>query len=384
MVTLRSRVRRGQMTDTAAALCVLALSVTALLNHPHPGGTIRPVDWAVTFVAPWVLLFQRRAPVALTWLAIGAAWLSTALHWRTATLGLLAVAMLYPLARERSARAVWPPALAIAASIAVEWIRAGNNWTQLWAFAAVLATLVLLGVNARVRHAYLTELERRAHRLEAERDQRARLAVADERARIAREMHDIVAHHLTVIVALSDGAALTAEAAPARAAHTMGQVSTTGRQALGDIRRLVGVLRDASGAPEGRGPQPGLDDLDRLAAQVRAAGVPVRLTQHGQPGAWGPAASLAVYRIVQEALTNVLKHAGPAAEATVEVRYTTSGVEIQVTDRGTGTPMPGEPGAGIAGMRERAESYDGQLTAGPEPDGGWRVHATLCFAEATR
>src|SRR5262249_49944177 len=157
-----------------------------------------------------------------------------------------------------------------------------------------------------------------------DRDQQAQLAVATERTRIAREMHDIVAHNLAVIVALADGAAATATTAPQRAADVMQQVSTTGRQALGEMRRPVGLLRDGKQDADAEGrvrePQPGLDDIDRLVEQIRAAGVQVALTREGVPGSWGPGAGLAVYRIVQEALTNTLKHAGPRAAAQVRLR----------------------------------------------------------------
>jgi signal transduction histidine kinase len=377
--------RRPLLTDAAAALCITAVSVTALLNHVDPGHPARAIDWLITAVVPLVLLGQRRASVLVAWALIAGAWLGAAVPVQTPVIALVAVVALYPLARERPLRYVWPPAAVIGVSIAAAWIHGGHPWTQLWAFAAVLAALVLLGVNARTRRAYLTGLEERSRRLEIERDQRARLAVVDEQARIAREMHDIVAHHLTVIVTLSDGAAMTAETAPRRASQTMDQVSATGRAALGDMRRLVSVLRGDQNDPatDPRGPQPGIDDIDNLAAQIRAAGVPVRIVRHGTPGRWGPAANLAVYRILQEALTNVLKHAGTNARAVVELTYTPSNVDIVVTNTGTGpagTDRSGA-GAGMVGMRERAEAYDGFLHAGPGRDGGWKVHATLQFDE---
>ena len=232
MATPAAVTRRGLLTDAVAAACVAAVSVTAVLSHPHPGQPPRAVDWLVTATVPLALPAGRRAPVLVAWSVIAAAWLGAAASVHTPALVLVAVAALYPLARERPLRYVWPPALVIAGSIAFAWIRGGHPWVQLWAFGAGLAALILAGVNARTRRAFLTELEERSRRLEIDRDQRARLAVADERARIAREMHDIVAHHLTVIVTLSDGAALTAESAPRRASQTMGQVSATGRAAL--------------------------------------------------------------------------------------------------------------------------------------------------------
>jgi len=181
-----------------------------------------------------------------------------------------------------------------------------------------------------------------------------------------------------VMVALADGAALTATAAPERAADTMHKVSATGRQALGEMRRLLGVLRDDDA---GRTPQPGLGNLDALVEQVRAAGMQVALTTEGVPGAWGPGAGLAIYRIVQEALTNTLKHAGPEASAHVRLRYRDDAADVEVSD--DGAYQPAAPalaaGHGLAGMTERAAAYGGHLEAGPRAGGGWRVHVSMRF-----
>jgi signal transduction histidine kinase len=200
-------------------------------------------------------------------------------------------------------------------------------------------------------------------------------------------MHDVVAHSLAVMIALADGAARSATSTPERAADAMGKVSATGREALGEMRRLLGVLQDAGDGGGGRSPQPGLDDLDALVAQVRSAGPRVTLAVAGVPGAWGPGAGLAVYRIVQEALTNTLKHAGPDAAARVRLRYAADGVEIEVTDDGGRRPRAVQPpgaghGHGLAGMAERAAAFGGVVTAEPCADGpGWRVHAQLRPAE---
>jgi signal transduction histidine kinase len=291
----------------------------------------------------------------------------------------------YTVARHRPRRHLWP-AVAAGVPFAVAWLWNGGPWWDLVAMGAILAATLLLGINLRTRQAYLAALEDRARRLEQEREQQARLAVATERARIAREMHDIVAHNLAVMVALADGAGYAAATSPDRAAEAMRKVSASGREALSEMRRLVGLLRDGEPAdPDGRSPQPGLDDLDRLVAQVRAAGVTVAVSREGVPGAWGPGAGLAIYRIVQEALTNVLKHAGPRAGAEVRLRYEPARAEVEVLDDGAGRPAVTVPAAGrhgLAGMAERAASYDGQLRAGPRPGAGWRVHAYLRFARS--
>lgn len=284
----------------------------------------------------------------------------------------------YTVARHGPRRHLWPVVAVIELLAATVFLWDRPNWTALGFVTAVLAATVLLGVTVSTRQAYLAGLEERARRLERERDQQAQLAAAAERARIARDMHDIVAHNLAVIVALADGAALTATAAPERAADTMHKVSATGRQALGEMRRLLGVLRDEDA---GRAPQPGLGKLDALVEQVRAAGMRVALTTEGVPGAWGPGAGLAIYRIVQEALTNALKHAGPEASAHVRLRYRDDGADLEISDDGAYRPATSAPadGHGLTGMTERAAAYGGHLEAGPRAGGGWRVRVGLRF-----
>src|SRR5216683_1073887 len=208
-------------------------------------------------------------------------------------------------------------------------------------------------------------------------NQQARLAVASERTRIAREVHDIVTHSLSVMVALADGAGAAVAASPGQAREAMEQVAATGRQAIGEMRRMVGTLRiDETDAA--RQPAPGLGQLDDLLAQVRAAGLPARLVVEGQPHDLAPGAQLAVYRIVQESLTNIRKHALAATGATVRLRFADDGIEVEITDNGrpAGKQLPGT-GHGLAGMRERAAAYGGTVDAGPGAGGGWRVHGRL-------
>lgn len=237
----------------------------------------------------------------------------------------------------------------------------------------------LLGVNIRTRRAYLASLEDRAVRAERERDQQSRLAAAAERARIAREMHDIVAHNLSVMIALADGAAFAAPHDSTAAASAARQVSVTGRAALTEMQRLVSVLR-GDGPDRPMAPQPGIDQLDDLVGQVRAAGLPTTFTVSGQRFPVPPTAELAVYRLVQEALTNVLKHAKDPTEARVTLNYMEPAIILWVTDNGVGGPGPsliGAGGHGLNGMRERAAVFDGWVETGPRPVGGWQVRALL-------
>ncbi len=196
-------------------------------------------------------------------------------------------------------------------------------------------------------------------------------------------MHDIVAHNVSVMIALADGASYAIADEPERAAHAMRTASRTGRQALTEMRRLLGVLRDEDG--ESRlTPQPGLAQLDELVDDVRTAGLPVSYDISGDPGMWVPAGlQLAVFRIAQEALTNTLKHAGPGATARLAIRYAADALEVEVIDTGSAraAARANVSGAGLRGMRERAAVYDGRLDAGPGDDGGWRVRLVVPVAQ---
>ena len=232
-------------------------------------------------------------------------------------------------------------------------------WVGLTALGVASA---VLGVSIRQRRALLASLQERAARLEFERDQEGRLGAAAERARIAREMHDIVSHNLTVMIGLADGATYALQSAPEAAGSAMQRVSATGRQALGEMRRLLGVLRDEPAA-EPFEPQPGLDRLDELLARVEAAGVPVSIEIEGDPHELSGGVQLAVFRVAQEALTNTLKHAGRPATARLALRIAGGRVELTVTDTGTGPSdgrLPGPPvAAGCAGC-----------VSAPPPTGG--------------
>ncbi|MGW7270612.1 sensor histidine kinase [Streptomyces sp. NPDC054864] len=247
---------------------------------------------------------------------------------------------------------------------------------QIWSFAVV----ALAGIAVRSRQDYTQALVERARQLEVERDQQAQLATNAERTRIAREMHDIIGHNLSVITTLADGGSYAAAKSPERAAQALTAIGTTSRQALTELRRLLDVLREEAPGTPALAPQPALTDLDQLIDGVRAAGLPVRSSVRGHPDALPAGGQLTVYRVVQEALTNTLKHGGPAATAHVEVAYDEEGVRATVTDTGVGGSSPrGSSGRGLTGMRERTALYDGTLEAGPlpHPPGGWHVELHL-------
>ncbi|UUE28703.1 sensor histidine kinase (plasmid) [Rhodococcus qingshengii] len=255
-----------------------------------------------------------------------------------------------------------------------------NWWPDILLLSSLVGAAAGMGLYASTRRAYLAELLARAAYLEIERDQQGALAAAAERNRISREMHDIVAHHLSVMVALSDGAVAATTSSPDRGIEVMRTVSETGRSALADTRRLLGVLRrQQEPVTDAFIPTPGLAELDNLIELVRSAGIATTLHVHGAVAGLTDGIQLTIYRLIQEALTNTLKHGGPGTSAVVTIRYTPRQLIVSVEDDGAGTPEPatGDRGAGLIGMRERVLAYDGSVTAGPNSREGWTVTATL-------
>ncbi|TWD22607.1 signal transduction histidine kinase [Streptomyces sp. T12] len=328
------------------------------------------------------LLWRRRHPMAVLAVTAPFALLNS---WSGAVLQahLVQLVPVFGLALHRPLRQLIPAFLVVVLPIVPGALRYPlAAWDAamgpaVWGFALT----ALLGIAVRSRRERLASLEERARRLEVERDQQAQLATAAERARIAREMHDIIGHNLSVITGLADGGRYAAGKSPERAAQALDAIGTTSRQALGELRRLLDVLRDDdTGPPAERTPQPGLSDLDQLIDGVRAAGLPVRTRVEGR-ATLPPGRQLTVFRVVQEALTNTLKHAGPDTTSEISIAHGDRGaVTVTITDTGKGTP-PRNPsdGRGIPGMRERTALYGGTLEAGPRPhpERGWRVRLHL-------
>jgi signal transduction histidine kinase len=378
-------------------IAAVVAGICSLILSGLTGATVtpaRPLDWVLIVLVAAPLAARRRAPVLAFWTVAVLFWTSLGIGAQSPAGFLVPLVALHAVARYR------PPIWAVTAACFVippgfaARLDRTESWKTLFALVAVSTTVTMIGLSQRTRQAYLAALEDRAERLERDRDQRARLAVAEERARIAREMHDVVAHHLTVMTALSEGAAATVPSDPSRAATVMTQAAATGREALSDMRRLLGVLRSptdpgtaaltgqsarAGSGPEHAGPpgasrspapstpltpQPGLADLDALLNRVRAAGPQVTVTREGAPGHWGPAAGLAVYRIVQEALTNTLKHAGPRAEIEVALRFAPDRADLDIRDTTQPTgPATAKPPPKPPATTERAAA--GPTTAGP-------------------
>jgi signal transduction histidine kinase len=257
------------------------------------------------------------------------------------------------------------------------WVLAGTFLRSFVFLSGLAAAALLLGANMRARRLRLEEMTERAVGLERQRDQQALIAAAAERTRIAREMHDVIAHSLAVIVTMADGAGAKLEREPERAAAAIRSVAEVGRQALGETRRLLGVLRD-EGSAAGLTPQPGLAQLSDLLLRLGQAGIASTVELTGTRFSLPPGTELVVYRIVQEATTNTLRHALGADHVTVQVNFDHPRLVVTVSDNGQRTPGPeNRSGHGLNGMRERLALYGGSLLAGPDPRGGWTVQASL-------
>jgi signal transduction histidine kinase len=250
------------------------------------------------------------------------------------------------------------------------------------AMAIAVVAAWALGDLRRSRLQQMDALVERARLLDLERDQEMRLAATTERTRIARELHDVVAHSLSVVIAQADGGRYAGRADPEAAAGALEAIAATGRQALADMRSLLGVLREGGG--ETYAPQPDVGTVPALVEDVRRSGLDVDLIVEGTPQPLPAGQSLAAYRIVQESLTNVLKHAGPASRAWVRLHWRPDGLELSVLDDGRGAAAavsvePDGQGQGLLGMRERAQLHGGRVDAGPRPGGGFGVHAALPY-----
>jgi signal transduction histidine kinase len=358
------------------------LAADSLSDAPELPPWYIAVPMNVAMVAP--LVFRRRSPLWSAYCVLVIGVVHATLMVGVASVAALAMSIYSVVVYAGRRQGL----LYVGAVIVASAVQLSLDQTDLLISALFLAFGIALcwtlGEFVGARRAYDVEVEARLHLLETERDQATRIAVAEERGRIARELHDVVAHAVSVMVVQADGASYAIESNPDLARRALQTISETGRGALGELRRLLDVLRsdDADGEP--RVPQPDAHALADLCERMRAAGVPVEL-EIGELGELPAGVSLGVYRIVQESLTNTLKHAGRGATAAVQVHRTGDLVEVRVSDDGGGrvaqlTPardprLPG--GNGLIGMRERAHVYGGTLEVGPAPAGGWQVRAAL-------
>lgn len=366
---------RGERWFDVSLVAVLALpSLVFLIDEA--------VDVGVFILLETLPLLWRRRHPALVFAAVATASLGQVVVLDLPTWGQAA----FPIALYSVARYGRPVATAVAVAVGFaaaavaswDWLKEYDD-TSRAAYVSYFLSMVTvvvaawaLGALGRTREAYVAALIERGERIAREAEQRVELAAQEERARIAREMHDVVAHGLTTIVVQADGARYAAAASPETAGRTLATISETGREALTEMRSLLGLLRADS---SGTAPVPTLADLPRL---VTGHGGGVSADLPPADVQVPPGVGLAAYRIVQEALTNVRKHAGPEARAHVVVRVAPDAVDVSVTDDGRGATAPDDgQGHGIAGMRERAAVHGGTFRAGPRTGGGFEVAARI-------
>jgi signal transduction histidine kinase len=333
-------------------------------------------------LAAAALVFRRRAPRTVLALASGASVVESVTGDPRAPVAMCAVIALYTVAATTDRPTTWRIGLLTTTVLTGASMAAGP---LPWYAQENLAIFAWTGIGAtagdavRSRRAFVQAIRERAERAERTREEEARRRVAEERLRIARDLHDVVAHHIALVNVQAGVAAHVMDKRPDQAKEALAHVREASRSALGELRATVGLLRQ-SGDPEApTEPAPGLDRLDELAGTFRSAGLPVEVAR-GDEGAGLPAAvDLAAYRIVQEALTNVRKHAGADARAEVSVVRVGPRIEITVLDDGAGQDQDHAPGGGhgLLGMRERVTALGGTLTTGPRYGGGFRVHAIL-------
>jgi signal transduction histidine kinase len=366
-------------TDTLLAITLLALSTVWLAGSRMAG--VHPA--IVQTVLVMTIAARRLWPSAVFLLASAIAFAQWLLGFPLLGDAALLIALYTVAAHKSWVRALLAAGLMEAGAVmaAVRWHPAGPMPRSLLFLTATVVAALCAGLTAASGSRYLAWMDERARRLEVERDQQATIAAAAERTRIARELHDIVSHSLSVVITLADAAAVVSRTDPAHGAEAMSEVSEVGRHALSDMRAMLGVLRTDEpptglGPAPGLAPQPGLDQLGPLVERVRATGLAVDLAVAGTPFPLGAAAEMTVYRIVQEALTNTLRHAA-AGHAWITIRYRAGEVLVRVADDGTAPAPDGHRGHGLDGMRERAALHGGDLQAGPAAGGGWLVSVTL-------
>jgi signal transduction histidine kinase len=383
-----AEVRAGDLLD---ALLALALAGTAqyeiwlgpLFDDGIPGPRLPNAVLLLLIAVP--LAWRRRAPTAVFALVLASVALQVTLidgarsdqppfqHWIA-----LLVAFYSLGAHAERRRALVAGALGGGAFLAgdlVDLASGGAGLEDTMPAWFMLAAAYGVGFALRGQRLQSTLLAHRAERLEREREEKARLAVAEERVRIARELHDIVAHAISVVVVQAQAGQRVLEGEQASAREALGSIETTGRQALVEMRRLLGILRKDD-QELALAPRASLEQLDVLAEHVCEAGLPVELRVEGEAKPLPPGVDLSAYRIVQEALTNVLKHAGPAS-AQVVVRYRLEGIELEITDNGRGRVDGSEGGHGLVGMRERAALVGGSVETGSNGGRGYTVRARL-------
>jgi signal transduction histidine kinase len=379
--------------DVVLAAVVAVLSIADVAASSADESADRATDalaYTLVLVGSASLIWRRRAPLA-TLAVVTAVLVAMYLRDYGAFLSVLGLPALYAVAaHEDDRRKAWVAmitsavVLMLAASVSLLDTDEGFNYFASVSMLAFLVGAIAAGVIIRNRERIFVDTERRAAAAEADRLAEAERAVADERSRIAREMHDVVAHSMSVIAVQAAAGREIVHANPDKAAEVFARIEGVGRESLAELRRMLGVLRGTDDQDASLAPQPGIADVAAAVADSTASGVATELTIDGRQRPLAPGVELAAYRIVQEALTNVRKHAGRTASATVRITYQPEALVVDITDdgRGAATSLASAgSGQGLIGMRERVEIYGGELTSGPRPGGGYGIHAVLPIVE---
>jgi signal transduction histidine kinase len=375
--------------DSALALVAASLPMAVFASMPVPSGVpvgMLALGYALVLLHTLPLAARRRFPGTVLGISVASGVAIGALFLPPDFLGPAILVAVYSVAAYGDR---WVSLAGLAAAelglAAVQLIQGRFEEPVAWVpFALIIGAAWLLGYFVGDRHVYAARLEERTAELEQAREELARRAVAEERLRLARELHDVVAHSMSVIAVQSGVGAHVAESRPEEVGKALAAIEATSRATLEELRRLLGVLRQDSESQASLAPVPGLADLEGLLGEVAKAGLAVRLRVEGTPLPLPAGVDLSAYRIVQEALTNVVKHAGPA-QAQVTIGYRDRDVTVEVTDDGRGAAAPtgdgrGGTGHGLVGMRERVAAFGGDLETGPRPGGGFRVAARLPLA----
>jgi signal transduction histidine kinase len=371
--------------DVALAAAVVAINVIAIGVATEPNSRpLNPLAYALAASYGVLLLARRRWPLGVLLASTVALLLYYSLNFPGVSPAFPLAVALYTAAAAGYLRwGLLITAFFMLGGVFVTGVREGTPAAEVFAGflpqASLLVALLLLGEAVRSRRAWLAEVRERLARAEAEREREASHRVEQERLRIARELHDVMAHTIAVITVQAGVAADVLSDAPDEARRALGTIRAAGREAMAELRATVGVLRDGDGQAAPRAPAPGLGQLDGLLETASHAGLRVETVVAGEPRPLPPAVDLTAYRILQESLTNVARHA-QATSATVAIRYEPDGIVIEVCDDGrgaSGAPVPGEGGHGLEGMAERAAAVGGRLEAGPRPAGGFRVWSSL-------
>lgn len=379
--------RSPYIADSIIAVGLFVASISLVIDWQASGAEdlftrdLDPVGVFLIGLMTLPLVFRRAHPVLVLVIVLAAFMLSSGLDYPNSLAGAGTLVAIHAVGSELERGRAIRIGLAVVGIVAV-WTAIGASVYEAVGFDDVAfvflsgSVALYLGWEVNMRRSEVQEIEARAERAERDRQEEAERAVDAERARIARELHDVVAHQMVVMTVQAEGAARLAQDADPRIQDALVTISDTGREGLAEMRRMVGVLRDA-GDGGVLAPQPGLSSIDELVTHFNEAGLPVKLSIDGDLDHLPSGVDLNAFRIVQESLTNTLKHGGPGVSASVDVSLADNVLAVEVRDDGRGAATNGNPGHGLVGMRERVAMLGGSIDTGPANGGGFRVRATI-------